>query len=481
MNQTKGTPQLLPLLAVVMAGLLISACGAVTGVPQGSPTPNHQATEIAHLQATRAAELRERLEDSVYTATPVPSSTATPTPVFTLAKFTPEPTTIRTVVPADIPTQSDQSADSLPNMIEKIRSGVVRIETLYDDSSIGSGSGIIFETLVSDSSAFILTNYHVIEAATQIDIIVNDEKSYSGRVVGVDAVRDLAVLKICCNTNFEALPFGDSASLKVGTEVIAVGYPVWLSSSATVTRGIVSRFEYESDKERRIIQTDTPINPGNSGGPLFSINGDVMGINTFKTEYTSEGRPVEGIGFAIAESTVNEQLPALMAGGMRTFPTPTPTLTPTPNSQAAQNTYSNHIYDYSVNIASEWDVYDTDKSDVSIEKFGEFAYLRILSGENINYDSDQMLDTALEVFERGSHYFELLERSELILDSNVTGNAAVFRWEVPDRDCMQQTIYIAVVVNSLSYQLIGTSCEYAWYQHQSDLAYMVNSFDTIGQ
>ena len=107
---------------------------------------------------------------------------------------------------------------------------------------------------------------------------------------------------------------------------MAIGYALGLAGSATVTRGIVSRVFDDDAKLRKTIQTDAAINPGNSGGPLFTLDGLVVGINTSRREQTESGRPVLGVGFAIAANTVQEQIPVLRSG-VSTLP---PTLPPTP-------------------------------------------------------------------------------------------------------------------------------------------------------
>ena len=110
--------------------------------------------------------------------------------------------------------------------------------------------------------------------------------------------------------------------LKSGPDVVAIGYALGLVGPATVTKGIVSRVFDDDEKMRKLIQTDAAINPGNSGGPLFTLDGLVVGINTFILTNS------EGLGFAIAESTIQEQIP-LLRSGVSTLP---PTLTPTPTT-----------------------------------------------------------------------------------------------------------------------------------------------------
>ena len=213
-------------------------------------------------------------------------------------------------------------------MVKQVRPAVVRIQTIS-----GSGSGVIFET--QGRTGYVVTNHHVVEGEVQVSVIVNDSTTYRGSVLGTDSVRDLAVLSICCD-NFQALPFGNAATLQPGDEVVAIGYALGLPGEATVTRGIVSAVRYDPAYSSDVIQTDAAINPGNSGGPMLSMSGKILGINTFRYDESQSGRPTEGLGFAISGTTVQQQIPTLRAGPPAPTPTPTrrPTATPTPGQTA---------------------------------------------------------------------------------------------------------------------------------------------------
>ena len=208
----------------------------------------------------------------------------------------------------------------LATMVERVKGGVVRIDTAE-----GNGSGVIFDTY-GDDGALVLTNYHVVAEGGHIAVMVDDVDSYRGRLQRFDADLDLAVLRICCG-DFQTLPFGEVAEIRPGSEVIVMGYPLGLPGAATVTRGIVSSIRPVGDFE--VIQTDAPLNPGNSGGPLLSVAGEVLGINTFGISDT------EGLGFAISARTVRATLPQiqgdrLLALQSASTPLPQPGATPTP-------------------------------------------------------------------------------------------------------------------------------------------------------
>ena len=208
-------------------------------------------------------------------------------------------------------------------MVRQARPAVVRIT-----SSTATGSGVIYHT--EGRTGYVVTNEHVVEGQSRVNVTVNDSTRYDGTVLGVDAVRDLAVVSICCGA-FTALEFGDASELEAGDEVVNIGYALGLSGEATVTRGIVSAIRYDSRYLSDVIQSDAVINPGNSGGPMLSTLGEILGINTFKYEETSSGRPTEGLGFAISGVTVQQHIPRLRAG--TAIPTATPMFpTPTPGS-----------------------------------------------------------------------------------------------------------------------------------------------------
>ena len=148
---------------------------------------------------------------------------------------------------------------------------------------IGMGSGVIIS-----KDGYIITNYHVIENATTIEIKTNNNKSYKADLIGSDEVADIAVLKIDSNETFPYIRFADSDQTKIGEWVLAVGNPFNLTS--TVTAGIISAKsrdlnDYDS-KNQSFIQTDAAVNSGNSGGALVNTSGDLIGINTAITSGT---------------------------------------------------------------------------------------------------------------------------------------------------------------------------------------------------
>ena len=177
----------------------------------------------------------------------------------------------------------------------------------------GTGSGFIW-----DASGHIVTNYHVIQDAQDVEAALADGSRHRARVVGVAPEKDLAVLQI---TDLKArklrpIPIGTSSDLVVGQSVMAIGNPFGLDQ--TLTTGVVSALgrEIQSATRRRIsgvIQTDAAINPGNSGGPLLDSAGRLIGINT---AIQSTSGSSAGIGFAVPVDTINRIVPQLISKGV---------------------------------------------------------------------------------------------------------------------------------------------------------------------
>lgn len=185
----------------------------------------------------------------------------------------------------------------------------------------GTGSGVIWKK--ENGKAYIITNNHVIEGATKVEISLYNGKKTTARVVGADALTDLAVLMIDADYVTQTLNFGDSDIIRPGDSVLAIGNPLGLDFSRSVTQGIVSATNRSMTVdtsngawEVNVIQTDAAINPGNSGGALINLNGEVIGINSMKISESG----VEGLGFAIPSNDVIPIVNELIKNGVITRP-----------------------------------------------------------------------------------------------------------------------------------------------------------------
>lgn len=210
-------------------------------------------------------------------------------------------------------TQTDNSLNITVNSgvieaVENVSEAVVGVINLRQANiwsttgGEGTGSGVVYKKTADH--AYIVTNNHVIDGAEEIEVSLSDGSRVSAKLLGADLITDLAVLQIPANDVNAVAEFGSSELLRVGEPAIAIGNPLGLQFSRTVTQGIISATERSVpvdlnkdgrvDWEAEVLQTDAAINPGNSGGALININGQVIGINSMKIAGS-----VEGIGFSI--------------------------------------------------------------------------------------------------------------------------------------------------------------------------------------
>lgn len=182
-----------------------------------------------------------------------------------------------------------------------------------------AGSGVIFEKTAD--TLYILTNYHVVEGATTLSVGFVDDEVYKAQLCGINSTRDIAVVKVplsslssSTRSKIAVAPLGDSTSLRVGEQVVAIGNALGYGQS--VTTGIVSALNRSvqtgTDSTGKavtatFIQTDAAINPGNSGGALLNMSGEVIGVNTAKLSSTG----VEGMGYAIPVSEIKTMVNTL--------------------------------------------------------------------------------------------------------------------------------------------------------------------------
>ncbi|MBM43197.1 MAG: hypothetical protein CL483_14900 [Acidobacteria bacterium] len=180
-----------------------------------------------------------------------------------------------------------------------------------EETTVAAGTGFVI-----DEAGYIVTNNHVVEDATKIEVtFLDDDTAYEAEVVGQDRLTDSALLQLIerPDSPLAVATFGDSSQMQAGDWVMAIGNPFGLGH--TVTVGVVSAvgrpFEQVRGRAQNVIQTDAAINPGNSGGPLLNVRGEVIGINT---AIVSDRPSNLGIGYAMPINTVRELLPQLRTG-----------------------------------------------------------------------------------------------------------------------------------------------------------------------
>ena len=257
----------------------------------------------------------------------VASATATAVPATQAPSSNPAPTVTRAATPtaaAVAPTTAGTARllaeeAAIVELYERVSPAVVNITNRRgvpgsgEFPRSGAGSGVIF-----DAKGFILTNNHVVDDASRLEVTLADGSNFAGKLLGRDPANDLAIVQLeAPPEKLEKLavaPLGDSDALKPGQIAVAIGSPFGLER--TITVGIVSATGRARPNEGRrtianMIQTDAPINPGNSGGPLLNSKGEVVGINT---AIESPVRGSVGIGFAVPINTAKLFIPEMLTG-----------------------------------------------------------------------------------------------------------------------------------------------------------------------
>ncbi|MED4224964.1 S1C family serine protease [Neobacillus cucumis] len=203
---------------------------------------------------------------------------------------------------------------NITKAVEKTGEAVVGINNIQSTSfwsgngnsseeAAGTGSGVIYKK--AGNKAYVVTNHHVVEGATKLEVTLDDGTKIAAKLLGSDVWTDLAVLEIDASKIKKVAEFGNSDSLKLGEPVIAIGNPLGATFSGSVTQGIISGLKRTIpvdinedgvvDWQSEVLQTDAAINPGNSGGALLNMAGQVIGINSMKISQEA----VEGIGLSI--------------------------------------------------------------------------------------------------------------------------------------------------------------------------------------
>ena len=195
-----------------------------------------------------------------------------------------------------------EGGKSLQEIYASVIDSVVSISCSYRGGS-STGTGVILS-----KDGYIVTNYHVVENAQSVQVLLTDGRTLEASLVGGDEASDLAVLRISAD-GLTAASLGDSSALRVGDAVVAIGDPLGMELRGTMTDGIISAINrdiYIDGRTMSLIQTNAALNSGNSGGPLINAYGQVIGINTMKMGDSMSVAGVEGLGFAIPSATVKE-------------------------------------------------------------------------------------------------------------------------------------------------------------------------------
>jgi hypothetical protein len=327
----------------------------------------------------------------------------------------------------------------------------------------GMGSGIII-----DKSGYIVTNNHVIEGNSKISVILNNGKEYTASILAKDEITDLAVLRISAE-NLPVALMGDSDKLKLTEDVLAIGYPLDMEGSATISRGIVSALLSEDGV--KYIQTDAAINPGTSGGALINLYGEVTGINVFGHKITGVA-PIEGINYALAINSAKASILKLMAGESILIP---------------RLTYTDNEFGYTIQYPKTW----------TLSKYANGVWLFINPDSAAVYivpsavakgDSLSLwVDNEISDLSRNSDVYEVLSRVTFLWQ----GIYPTYQWEALYRKTADDPLVkfkrVSIINNSelvsngYLYDLIGTaySSEYETYSLTIDS--ILSSFRILGR
>ena len=299
-----GLIVVLVILAVLtgLASWAVNVLGVRVDLGQGSAVVTIGQNDTQPATQTTTTDTTPMANEPQTTADPTQTQTQT-TPGLTIDD---SPQSVENI-PAD-----EEGALSLQEIYEKVIPSVASISCVQQGGT-ASGTGIV----MSDDG-YVITNYHVIESAQQIFVLLSDENTYTATLVGGDEATDLAVLKVEA-TGLTPAEFGDSDALRVGDVVVAIGDPLGTELRGTMTDGIVSAINRDlnlSGRQMTLIQTNAALNSGNSGGPLINCYGQVIGINTMKmSSYSSTSATVEGLGFAIPITAAKPILDELIQQG----------------------------------------------------------------------------------------------------------------------------------------------------------------------
>ncbi|ETP67003.1 serine protease [Planococcus glaciei CHR43] len=277
--------------------------------PSGQPKPRRAGTFLAGLAGVAIGALLVWLLFSSVPGLAPKNDTATSTQ---LAETDRQSATASVEITTDVTEAVEKAADAVVGVTNLQAANDFWSQGQGQEQAVGTGSGVIYKN--EGGKAYVVTNHHVIEGASGIELTLSDGTKVEATLVGSDIWTDLAVLEMDDANVPDVAELGDSDVLKRGETVIAIGNPLGLDFSGSVTTGVVSGTDRavpvdldgngSEDWQAEVLQTDAAINPGNSGGALVNLAGQLIGINSMKIATDA----VEGIGFAIP---INSALPVI--------------------------------------------------------------------------------------------------------------------------------------------------------------------------
>ena len=282
-------------LVALMLILIIFLCGIITVLG------------VLNIKLFQQLKLRQEVEELSISFTTQSTEPQETHPVSVASEVPRETTPFAAMhleqSPLSVDNHPAEGGLSLQEIYTRNIPSVVSISAFGYGGGRSTGTGVILST-----DGYIVTNAHVVEDGTAVNVQLTDDRVFQADVIGRDEISDLAVLRIQAQELTPA-QFGDSASLRVGDTVAAIGDPLGVEFRGTYTNGIVSAINRDVEMDGRVmtlIQTNAALNSGNSGGPLINCYGQVIGINTMKIGAFTDSAGVEGLGFAIPSATVKD-------------------------------------------------------------------------------------------------------------------------------------------------------------------------------
>ncbi len=348
------------------------------------------------------------------------------------------------------------SKPSLVSTVANISPAVVRVIT---ESATGSG-------MIIDKAGYVLTNSHVVEGSQSIKVVFADKREYPASMIGRDEIKDLAILKIMA-TNLPVVTLGNSEKLTPGDEVIAIGYPLDLTGSATISRGIVSALRKDTENGLTYIQTDASINPGSSGGALINLSGEVVGINVMIIRVAG-GTPIEGINFAIAINSAKPIIPKLIAGESVLKP---------------WATYTNRQYKYSILYPSTWEITESQEPELkgffTIRSPGTASISLFIPSLAPDYTPSEHVDNVLRIRSSFQLVFRVLSREDLMWQGVYPACEWTSLSQFSKNSASTKTKALTLSRNGYQYQVWASANESEYDAYSSTFDTVIASFRLI--
>ena len=306
---------------LIVVAMIMMVVGTVAGAAGGAITAKEIAgnSRIVYAGAQPTPERPDLRAVKTTPTTAREDDEATPEVKGTAVDAGPTPTP---AVPIVDPGSNPMAANAA-ELVARVNPAVVTVINkqsftgFYNDGADLQPAGIGTGFIISQDG-YIVTNHHVVEGSTALDVIFDNGDKVGATLIGADQFTDLAVIKIDVPPP-AVVPLGDSTILQPGESVIAIGSALG-NYTNTVTYGVISglnrRLElFDGSSAENLIQHDASINPGNSGGPLFNMRGEVIGVNTYGVRRSTDGRAAEGLGFAMSSETIQKIVTVLIASG----------------------------------------------------------------------------------------------------------------------------------------------------------------------